>query len=172
MLQATMRASGDGAEQVEVGQQRLWRRALGAKLRRRGLVGEPEDEHGVGEHELARGLRSGEVVLIEAPNLACRQAMRGNRRGQADSLVRLGARQRHEIFHRGMGHDPSLTDVLLDRRRERPHEIQAAGDPADAPIEAARERVEGQALLVMQRGATSLARTRCRSRPSAGAVAR
>lgn len=50
-----------------------------------------------------------------------------------------------------MGHDPPLTDVLLDRRRERPHEIQTAGDPAHAPIEAARERVERQALLVMQR---------------------
>lgn len=44
MLQATMRASGDGAEQMEVSQQRLGRRALGAKRRRRGLVGEPEDE--------------------------------------------------------------------------------------------------------------------------------
>jgi hypothetical protein len=44
MVEPTMRASRDGAEQVQVSDQRVWCRDVGTKTRRCRLLGEPEDE--------------------------------------------------------------------------------------------------------------------------------
>jgi len=125
MLQAPMRPSGDGAEHVEIGEECLWRRDVVTETRRRSLVGETEDEERVSQDELARRLRPGEVVLIEATNLTRRQSMRRDHRGEADTVVRLGARQRHEVLHRRVRDDVPVADVLLNRFGERPHQTEA-----------------------------------------------
>jgi hypothetical protein len=151
VLQAAMRASGNGAEQVEIGQQRLGGRDLGAELRLRGLLREPQDKQGVGQHQLARGVRPGEVVLIEATNLARRQAMRRNRRREADAVVRFGARQRHQVLHRRVRHDAAIADVLLNRVGERADQAEAPRHPAHTPIEAPRDDVEREPVLLVQR---------------------
>jgi hypothetical protein len=151
VLQAPMRSSGDGAEQVKIGQQRLGGRGLGAEPRRRGLFGDPEDQQRVGQHELARGVLPGEVVLIEAANLARRQAMRGNRRREADALVRLGARQRHQVLHRRMRDDVPLADVLLNRVGKRADQAEAPRHPAHTPINASGDDVECEPVLLVQR---------------------
>ncbi len=150
MLQASIRPSGDGAEQVQIGEQRLGRRNLGTEPRRRGLVGEPEDEQRVGQHERACGLRPSEVVLIQATNLAGRESMRGDRLGETQAVVTLGARQRHQVLHRRMRDDVAVTDVLLNRVRECPHQTEAPRHPAHAPIEAPRDHVERQPVLLVQ----------------------
>ena len=125
MMQAPMRPSGDGAEHVEIGEECLWRRDVVTETRRRSLVGETEDEQRVSQDELARRLRPGEVVLIEATNLTRRQSMRRDHRGEADTVVRLGARQRHEVLHCGMRDQAAVLDVLLDHGGQRAHETEA-----------------------------------------------
>jgi hypothetical protein len=151
MLEPTVRAPRDGAEQVQVGDDRLWRRDVGAQPRRGGLVGESEDEERVGQHEFACGLRAGDVVLIEAANLARRQVMRSNGRGEADTVARVGARQRHQILHRRMRDDVTVAHVLLNRIGEGAQKAETPRHPAHTAIEASRDHVERQSVLLVQR---------------------
>ena len=151
MLQAAMRSSGERAQHVEIGEERVGCRHVGAKTRGRGLVSETEDEPRVSQHQLARGLRPGEVVLIEAANLARRQAMRRNHRHEAETVVRVGARQRHQILHRRMRDDVAVADVLLNRVGERAQQAEAPRHPAHTAIEAPRDDVERQSVLLVQR---------------------
>jgi hypothetical protein len=150
MLEASSGPPGDGAEHMEIGEERLRRGGLRAETRRRGLIGEPEHKQRIAEHQLARGLRPGEVVLIEAANLPRRQAVRSDRRREADAVLRLGARQRHEVLHRGVRDDGAVADVLVNRRRQRAHQTEAARHPAHAPIEAPRDHVERESVLLVQ----------------------
>jgi hypothetical protein len=150
MLQAAMRAARDGAEHMEIGEECLWRGRFSAETWRRGVVGEPQHEQRITQHQLARGLRSGEVMLIEPANLPRRQAMRRQRGREADAVLRLGARQRHEILHRGMRDDVAVADVLLNWRRKRAHQTEPARHPAHAPIEASRDHIEREPVLRVQ----------------------
>lgn len=59
MLEASSGPPGDDAEQMEIGEERLRRGGLRAETRRRGLVGEPEHEQRIAQHQLARSLRPG-----------------------------------------------------------------------------------------------------------------
>lgn len=77
--------------------------------------------------------------------------MRRDRLDEATAVVGVGARQRHEILHRRVRDQPSILDVLLDRLRERAHQAQTPRHPAHTAIEASRQRVERQAVLLMQR---------------------
>jgi len=77
--------------------------------------------------------------------------MRHNGLPEADTVGGVGARQRHEILHGGMRHELAVVDVLLDRVGQRLHQTQAPGHPAHAAIEAPGQRVEGQAMVVVQR---------------------
>jgi len=151
MLEPTRGASGDGADDMQVGEQGLGRRRLGSHRRARRVVGDAEHEERIGEDEGARGLRPRDVDLIEASDLACGEPVRRHRLDEAHAVGRVGARQRHEIFHRGVRDELAVLDVVLHGFRERPHQPEAPRHPAHAAIEAARQDVEGQAMILMQR---------------------
>ena len=149
VLEAPRGAAGDGAENVEVGEQCLRRRGLGARARRRGVVGKAQHEQRVGQDELARGLRPPDVVLIQSANLSSRESMRRDRVGEAHAVISLGARQRHQVLHRGVRDDVAVLDVLLDRVGERAHQTEAPRHPAHAPIEPPRQPVERQPVILV-----------------------
>ena len=151
VLEAPGGAAGDGAEDVEVREQGLRRRCLGAHRRRWGVVGEAQHEQRVGQDELACGLRPPDVVLIQTANLARREAMRRNRIGEAHAGLALGARQRHEVLHRSVRDDAAVLDVLLDGVGERAHQTEAPRHPAHGPIEPTRQAVERQSVIFVQR---------------------
>lgn len=151
MLQAAMGSSRDGAEQVQVGDQRLRRGRLGAHRRVRRVVGDAQYEQRVSQHQLARRIRPGQVDLIEPPDLSGAEPVRRDRLDEAIALGRIGARQGHEVLHGSVRDQPAILDVLLDRLGERAHQAQAPRDPAHAAIEAPRQCVERQAVLLMQR---------------------
>jgi len=125
VLEAARGAPGDGAEDVEVGEEGLRRRGFRAEGRRRGVVGEAQHEQRVGEDQLACGLRPREVALIEPADLPGREPMRRDRVGEAHAVVLVGARQRHEVLHCGMRDQAAVLDVLLDHGGQRAHETEA-----------------------------------------------
>lgn len=151
MLEAARGAAGDSTQDVEVGDQRLRRRGLRADARRRGVIGEAQHQQRVGQDELTRGLRPPDVVLIQSANLSGREAMGRDRLGETQAVVALGARQRHEVLHRGVRDDASLPDVLLDRVGERAHQTEAPRHPAHTPIETPRHDIERQPVILVQR---------------------
>ena len=150
VLEPTRGAASDGAHDVQVAQQRV--RPGGVRSdRRRRLVRQAEDEPGIGQHELARDVRPGDVALIQPADLPGGQPMRRDRVGEAHPVVRVGARQRDEILHRGVGDDAALPDVLLDGVGQRAHQTEAPRDPAHTPIEPPRQDLQRQAMLLVQR---------------------
>jgi len=100
VVEAASGPSGDGAQDVQIGEQRLGRGSLRSHGRTRGVVGDAEHEQRVGQHQLARGVGPREVDLIESPDLPGAEAMRRDRLGEAEALGRVGARHRHEVLHR------------------------------------------------------------------------
>ena len=52
VLEAAMGPTRDGAQDVEIGEQRLGGRGVGSHGGARSVVGHPQHEQGVGEHEL------------------------------------------------------------------------------------------------------------------------
>ena len=116
MLQAAMRSSRDSAEHVQVGDQRLRRGGVGPHGRVRRVVGDAQHQQRVGEHQLARGIGARNVDVIEAPDLSAAEPKRRDRLDEALAIGRVGARQRHEVLHRGVRDDPAILDVLLDRQ--------------------------------------------------------
>ena len=146
-----MGASGDGTQDVQVADQRLRRGRVGADRRARRVVGDAEHEQGIGEDERARGLRAGDVDLVEPPDLARGQPVRRDRLNEADAVGRVGARQRHAVLHRGMRDELAVAHVLLNRRGERAHQTQAPRHPADSPVEAPRQVLQRQAVILVQR---------------------
>ena len=151
VLETPRGAAGDGPQDLEVGDQSLRRRGLGADGRRRGVVGEAEHERRVRQHERARGLRPREVALIEPADLPGGEPMRRDRGGEAHAVARVGARQRHEVLHRGVRDDAAVLDVLLNGVGQRAHQTEASRHPAHAAIEAAGQQVQRDAMLVMER---------------------
>jgi hypothetical protein len=151
VLETARGAARDGAENVQVGEQRLGRGGIRSHGRPWGLVSDAQHEQRVGQHEFARGVGPGEVDLIEPADLPGAEPMRRDRLDEAEAIGRVGARHRHEVLHRGVRDEPAVLDMLLDGLGQRAHQTQAPGDPAHAAIEAPRQRVEGQAMVVVQR---------------------
>ena len=148
-LEAPRGAACDRAEDLQVADQRLRHRGVGPWRRVRGVVGDPEHEHRVAEHQLTRRVRPGEVALIQTADLARGEPMRRDRLGEADAVARVGARQRHEVLHGGVRDQMAVVHVLLDGLRQRAHQTEASRDPAHGPIEALRQHVERDAVLLM-----------------------
>ncbi len=151
VLEAPRGAAGDGAQHVEVGQQGLWRRGLGADPRRRRVVGEPQHEQRVSQDQLPCRLDAGDVGVIEPTDLAGAEPMRHDRLDEPHAIGDIGARQGHEVLHRGVRDQSTVEHVLLDGLRERAHQTDAARHPAHTAIEAPRQRVEREAVILMQR---------------------
>ena len=124
VLEAARSASGDGAQDVEVGDQRLRPRRIRAHRHARCVVGDAEHEQRVGEHQLARGVGPGDIDLIEPPDLSRGEPVRRDRLDEAEAVGFLGARQRHEVLHRGMRDQAPGMHVLLDGVGERAHQTQ------------------------------------------------
>jgi hypothetical protein len=150
VLEPTRRASRHGPHDVQVGQQGVGGRGLRAYRGRR-LVGDPQHEQRVSHHELTRGVDAGDVGLIEPPDLARAEPMRHDRLDEPNAVRGIGARQGHEVLHRGVRDQAPIVDLLLDGLRQRAHQTQAARDPAHAAIEAPRQCVERQAVILMER---------------------
>ena len=125
MLEPARGASGDGADNVQVGEQRLGRRGIRAHGRVRDVVGDAEHEQRVGQHQLARGVGPRDVDLIEPPDLPGAEPMRRDRLDQTEAIARVGARHRDEILHRGVRDQPAVLHVLLDRVGQRAHQTHA-----------------------------------------------
>lgn len=141
----------DGAQDVEIGEQGLGGRGVWSHGGARPVVGHPQHEQGVGEHELAGGIGAGDVDLIEPADLARSEAMRHDRLDEAHAVGRVGACQRDEVFHRGVRDERAVLDVALHGVGEGSHQPEAPRHPAHAAIEAARQGVQRQTMLLMQR---------------------
>lgn len=144
--------SGDGADNVQVGEQRLGRGGLRSHGRAGGVVGDPQHEPWIGEHQLARVGGPRDVDLIEPPDLPGAESMRRDRLDQAHAVGRVGARQRHAVLHRGMRDEVAVAHLLLNRRGEGAHQTQAPRHPADTPVEAPRQVLQRQTVILVQGG--------------------
>jgi hypothetical protein len=89
--------------------------------------------------------------VIEAADLPRTEAMRRNGVGQPLAVGGVGARHGHQVLHGGVGDDAAALHVLLDRLGQRADETQAPRHPAHAAIEAPRQSLECQTVLLMQR---------------------
>jgi hypothetical protein len=69
VLEAAMGPSRDRAQDVQVGDQGLRRGRLRSYRRVRRVVGDPQHEQRIGQHQLARGVRAGDVGVIEPADL-------------------------------------------------------------------------------------------------------
>ena len=105
----------DRAEDVEIGQQRLGGRGFRAHGGARRVVGDPQHEQGIGQHQIARRFWAGDLHLIEPPDLSGTEPMRRDRLDEADAVGLVGARQRDEVFHRGVGREAARPDLAVDR---------------------------------------------------------
>ena len=77
--------------------------------------------------------------------------MRHDRLDEAHAVDRVGARQRDEVFRRGVRDKRAVLDVALHGFGKGSHQPEAPRHPAHAAIEAARQGVQRQAMLLMQR---------------------
>jgi len=139
------------AEDVQVGDQRLRCGRLRSHRRVRRVVGDTEHEQRIGQHQLARGVRARDIDLIEPADLSGAEPMRGDRLHETHTVGRVGARQRHEVLHRGMRDELTVAHVLLNRRGERAHQTQAPRHPADTPVEAPCQVLQRQPVILVQR---------------------
>jgi hypothetical protein len=142
-------ASRDGPDDVQVGQERIGSGGLRPNRGRR-LVGDAQHEQGVGHHERPRRVDARHVGVIEPPDLARAEPMRHDGLDKPHAVGGIGARQRHDVLHRGVRDQASIVDVLLDGVGQCAHQTHAARDPAHVAIEAPRQHLECQAVIVMQ----------------------
>ena len=126
VLETACGPSRDGTEDVQVGQQRLGRGRVGAHGRGRCVVGDAQHEQRVSEYQFARGVGAAHVHVIEPSDVPSTESMRRNRFDEAPTVGGVGARQRHEILHRGVRDEMSILDVLLDRLGKRAHQTHAS----------------------------------------------
>jgi hypothetical protein len=145
-----MGAARDGAQDVEIGEQGLGGRGVRAHGRARPVVGHAQDEPRIAEDQRPRGVGAGDVGVIEPADLPGAEPMRPNRLAEADTVGGVGARQRHEVLHRGMRDDLAVAHLLLNRRGQRADQTQAPGHPADTPVEAPRQMLQRQLVIVVQ----------------------
>ncbi len=104
--------------------------ASGRTARAARVVGDAQHEQRVGQHQLARGLGPGDVDLIEPADLPGGEPMRRDRLDEAHAVGRVGARQRHEVLHRGVRDELAVVHVLLDRVGERRAPDSGAATPS------------------------------------------
>jgi hypothetical protein len=69
VLEPARGASGDGANDVQVGEQRLGRGGIRSHGRARGVAGDAQHEQRVGQHQLACSVRAGNIGRIEPADL-------------------------------------------------------------------------------------------------------
>ena len=141
----------DGTEQVEIGEQGLGGRGVRSHRGARRVVGHSQHEQGVGEHQLAGGGGAGDVDLIEPADLTRSEPVRRDRLDEAHAVSRVGARQRHEVFHRGVRDELAGLDALLHGVGQGAHQPEVSRDPAHTAIEAPRQHIERQPMILMQR---------------------
>ena len=151
LVQAAMGPPRDGPHDVQVGQERVGRGGLRSDRRRRRVVGHAQHEPRVGQHELARGVDPSDVRVIEPPDLPRAESMGHERLDEAHAVGGIGARQGHEVLHRRMRDQPAVVHVLLDGLGQRAHQTHAARHPAHTAIEPPRQRLQRQAMILMQR---------------------
>ena len=154
----------DGTQDVEIGEQGRGGRGVRTHGGACPVVGHAQDEQRIGQDQGARRGRARDVGLVEPADLPGGQPMGRNRVGQADAVGRGGARPRPEVLHGGVRDELAGVHVLLDRVGQRPHQTQAPGHPAHAAIEAPRQRVERQAVVLMQRAQQPALLERARGR--------
>ena len=139
----------------------------------RRVVGDAQHEQRIGEHQLARGLRAGDVDLIEPADLARAEPVRRDRLDEAHAVGRVGARQRHEVLHRGMRDELAVAARAAESARGACAPDSDAATPSSrcdrsaAPVRPAPGRDPRAACA-----AASPARARCRSRRCAAAAER
>jgi hypothetical protein len=146
-----MSPARDGAQDVEIGDQGLGCRGIGSHGGARPVVRHLQHEQRVREDEGPRRVGPGDVDLIELADLARGEPMRHDRLDEADAVIRVGARQRDEVFHRRVRDELAVLNAVLDGVGQGAHQAEASRDPAYAAIEAARQRVERQPVVLMQR---------------------
>ena len=126
VLEAAPRPARHGAENVEIGQQRLGGRGFGTDGRARRVVGDSQHEQGIGQHQIARRLWTGHVHVIEPPDLPGGEPVGRDRLDEADAVGLVGARQRDEVFHRGVGREAAGPDLAVDRLGQIAHQRDPA----------------------------------------------
>ena len=112
MLQAARDASRDGAEQMQVGDQRVRRRGLGSEARPCVIVGDPQYVGSVSTS--SREASAPVTYLIEPSDLPRGRSMRGDDVGQPHTVGGVGARHGDEVAHGGVGDETTILHVLLD----------------------------------------------------------
>ena len=150
VVKPTRRAARHGTHDVQVGEQGVGCGSLRADRRGRRLVGDAQHEQRVGHHQLPRRVDARDVGVIEPSDLARAEPVRHDRLHEPHAVGGIGARQGHDVLHRGVRDEAPLVDVLLDGLRQRAHQTHAARDPAHAAIEAPRQRVERQAVILVE----------------------
>ena len=151
VLEAAPGPARHRAEAMEVAQQGLGRRRVGPDGRPRRVVGDPQHQRGIGQHQLAGRLGAGDIHLRELPDLPGREAMRGDRGDEAGTGGRVGARQRDEVFHRGVGRAAAGPDFTVDRGGQIAHQGEPARDPARGLVKPPREIGERQREARLER---------------------
>ena len=96
----------------------------------------------LGEDTVANGACAFTPSRVELLGRACVAMLFDEDRGQAQAIIGVDARHRHQILHRHLCGDLSFAHVLLDRFRQQIDQRQAARHPARAAIETPCQFVE------------------------------
>ena len=165
----------DGAQDVEIGDQRLGGRGVRVARRRAPPSSATRSTSNGSVRTSSRvAIGPGDVDLIEPADLAGGQPMRHDRLDEAHAVGRVGARQRHEVLHRGVRDELAVAARAAGSASGSvAHQTEAPRHPAHAAIEAPRQRLERQPVILDAAcAAASPARARCRSRRCAAAAER
>jgi hypothetical protein len=146
-------APGHGRRDVEIADEGL----AGGRLRREVvcralcLLVHPQDQQGIREHELPdlRGPR--QVGLIEAADLTGAERAWRDRFHQSHAVRLVGARQGHQVLHRGVRHQTTFLHTLLHERRQVAHQAQPPRHPAHAAVEAPPQVLHRHTVVFVQR---------------------
>lgn len=116
----------------------------------RQLALDAQEKHRLLHQPLPSGrpsLTPGRPELLDLP---VRQLLTGDRRGQPLAVLAIRLGHRHQGLHRPLNRDPALPHVLLDRRRERLDQRQAARHPAAATAQTPRQLLAAPPLTPLQ----------------------
>jgi hypothetical protein len=101
-----------------------------------------EEQLRLGQDALANRARAFAPGRIELLGCACVAMLFDQDRGQAQAIVGVDPRHRHQILHRHVRGDLAVAHVLLDRFRQQIDQRQTARDPTRAAVESTRQLVE------------------------------
>ena len=96
----------------------------------------------LGQDALANGACAFAPSRIELLGGACIATLFDEDRGQAQAIIGVDARHRHQILHRHLCGDLAIAHVLLNRFRQQIDQRQPARDPTRAAVQPARQFVE------------------------------